>query len=348
MTELSSASLVQLVDPVLDVDVVAPAFDASPPDDLAAAGRYWERREGMRGRVRAGALVTGGRDVFASTADAEMWLVDAATGCRTARRPVRPPRLPRRAPAGQPARARSTTATAIASCSGRIGVKATAGDNARAAAAGPGLRHARHGASSAASTSRSTSTASSPRSEPAFTPGVDPSRERAAGAVRPQRRAQRSRTSTSRTSTTTATTRSTAATSPGNAGCPGVAPPFDYVPDEPGCLRRAPRRARGADRRRPARAGHPARAGGRGPGHLHGRRRRARMRHDEQRRRQAGHAAGARARGSPRSAARPTTRPTTATAPTTAGSWPRSSTAPTASSSCRRRRATRCSARRRA
>jgi len=75
MTELASASLVQLVNPMLDVDVVAPAFDASPPDDLEAAGRYWERREGMRGRVPAGALVTGGRDVFASTADSEVWLV---------------------------------------------------------------------------------------------------------------------------------------------------------------------------------------------------------------------------------------------------------------------------------
>ena len=85
MTELSGASLLQLVNPMLDVDVVAPAFDASPPDDLEAAGRYWERREGMRGRVPAGALVTGGRDVFASTADTEVWLVrgDSAVAQRS-------------------------------------------------------------------------------------------------------------------------------------------------------------------------------------------------------------------------------------------------------------------------
>ncbi|HTK23465.1 MAG TPA: lamin tail domain-containing protein [Gaiella sp.] len=85
MTELSGASLLQLVNPMLDVDVVAPAFDASPPDDLEAAGRYWERREGMRGRVPAGALVTGGRDVFASTADSEVWLVrgDSAVAQRS-------------------------------------------------------------------------------------------------------------------------------------------------------------------------------------------------------------------------------------------------------------------------
>jgi hypothetical protein len=75
-TELSSARLVELVSQMpLDVDSVAPAFDADPPDNLVAAGRYWERHEGMRGRVPAGAVVTGGRDVFASTADSEVWVI---------------------------------------------------------------------------------------------------------------------------------------------------------------------------------------------------------------------------------------------------------------------------------
>ena len=75
MTQLSSASLVEVVSPLLDVDVVAPAFDAAPPDDLVEAGRYWERREGMRGRVLTGAVVTGARDVFGSTADSELWVI---------------------------------------------------------------------------------------------------------------------------------------------------------------------------------------------------------------------------------------------------------------------------------
>jgi uncharacterized protein len=74
-TELSSASLQEVVNPLLDVDAVAPAFEADPPDGLADAGRYWERREGMRGRVLAGSLVTGPRDVFASTADSEVWVI---------------------------------------------------------------------------------------------------------------------------------------------------------------------------------------------------------------------------------------------------------------------------------
>ena len=74
-TQLSGASLLELVNPLLDVDVVVPAFDAAPPDELADAGRYWERREGMRGHVLSGAVVTGARDVFASTADSELWVI---------------------------------------------------------------------------------------------------------------------------------------------------------------------------------------------------------------------------------------------------------------------------------
>ena len=128
MTELSSASLEQLVNPMLDVDVVAPAFDASPPDDLEAAGRYWERREGMRGRVPAGALVTGGRDVFASTADSEVWLVrgDSAVAQRSnpyARRAFRDAHPLD----NQPGLVDDGNGYRI--LLGPLGVKATAGDN---------------------------------------------------------------------------------------------------------------------------------------------------------------------------------------------------------------------------
>ena len=52
---------------------------------LDDANRYWERLESMRLRVPAGSLVTDGLDVFPSTADAEMWLVrgDSQIGQRT-------------------------------------------------------------------------------------------------------------------------------------------------------------------------------------------------------------------------------------------------------------------------
>src|SRR5690606_9574219 len=76
MTQLSSASLVNIVATGLDVDAVVEVTDAMPPADLAEAERFWERHEGMRMRVRAGSATTSGRDVFASTADSEIWLVD--------------------------------------------------------------------------------------------------------------------------------------------------------------------------------------------------------------------------------------------------------------------------------
>ena len=76
LTELSSASLVRVLDTGVDVDTEVAVTDAVPPANLADADRFWERHEGMRMRVRDGSGVTSGRDVFPSTADAEIWLVD--------------------------------------------------------------------------------------------------------------------------------------------------------------------------------------------------------------------------------------------------------------------------------
>jgi predicted extracellular nuclease len=76
LTELSSASLVSVLDSGLDVNTAVEVANAIPPAPLADANRFWERHEGMRMRVRAGSSATGGRDVFASTADSEIWLVD--------------------------------------------------------------------------------------------------------------------------------------------------------------------------------------------------------------------------------------------------------------------------------
>ncbi len=73
LTQLSSASLVQVVRSGVDIEAEVPAFEVDPPVDLAAANRYWERHEGMQAQVPAGSLVQGGRNVFASTADAEIY-----------------------------------------------------------------------------------------------------------------------------------------------------------------------------------------------------------------------------------------------------------------------------------
>jgi uncharacterized protein len=75
LTELTSASLVQLVRSGVDVDAEAPSIEAAPPSVLADANRWWERREGMSVRVPAGFLATSARDVFASTADGEAWVM---------------------------------------------------------------------------------------------------------------------------------------------------------------------------------------------------------------------------------------------------------------------------------
>ncbi|SCG35753.1 lamin tail domain-containing protein [Micromonospora halophytica] len=75
-TQLSSASLVRKLDSGLDVDTAVAVADAVPPAEVADANRFWERHEGARLRVRAGSGVTGPRDVFGSTADSEVWVVD--------------------------------------------------------------------------------------------------------------------------------------------------------------------------------------------------------------------------------------------------------------------------------
>ncbi|MFI5925961.1 lamin tail domain-containing protein [Micromonospora sp. NPDC051543] len=75
-TQLSGASLVRRIATGLDVDTAVTVTDATPPVELTEAQRWWERHEGARLRVRAGSGAVSGRDVFSSTADAELWVVD--------------------------------------------------------------------------------------------------------------------------------------------------------------------------------------------------------------------------------------------------------------------------------
>ncbi|RKN44219.1 lamin tail domain-containing protein [Micromonospora endolithica] len=76
MTQLSGASLVRRVASGVDVNTAVEVTDAVPPADLADAERFWERHEGARLRVRAGSAAVSGRNVFSSTADAETYVVD--------------------------------------------------------------------------------------------------------------------------------------------------------------------------------------------------------------------------------------------------------------------------------
>jgi predicted extracellular nuclease len=76
MTQLTGASLVTTLATGLDITTEVATTDAVPPASLADADRFWERHEGARMRVRAGSGTTSGRDVFPSTADSEIWLID--------------------------------------------------------------------------------------------------------------------------------------------------------------------------------------------------------------------------------------------------------------------------------
>ena len=74
LTELSSGQALAVVRSGANIDAETPAFETDPPSDLAEANRYWERREGMRAQVPAGSVVLNGRNVFPSTADGEVWV----------------------------------------------------------------------------------------------------------------------------------------------------------------------------------------------------------------------------------------------------------------------------------
>ncbi|MGH6691358.1 MAG: lamin tail domain-containing protein, partial [Gammaproteobacteria bacterium] len=75
LTELTSVRLVGVVRSGVDLDTETPAVIADPPATLGDANRFWERREGMRFRIEAGSVVTAPRDVFGSTLDAEFWFI---------------------------------------------------------------------------------------------------------------------------------------------------------------------------------------------------------------------------------------------------------------------------------
>jgi hypothetical protein len=75
LTQLTSAEWVTtLATGVTGVQV----DDAVPPADRNAADLFWEQREGMQLRVRAGSGVVSNTKTFASTDDAETWVVDRA------------------------------------------------------------------------------------------------------------------------------------------------------------------------------------------------------------------------------------------------------------------------------
>jgi uncharacterized protein len=75
LTELTSPRLLAVAGTGLDPDTAVTVTEADPPAELADANRYWERHEGERLRIPAGSIATSGRDVFPGTADSEVWVL---------------------------------------------------------------------------------------------------------------------------------------------------------------------------------------------------------------------------------------------------------------------------------
>jgi predicted extracellular nuclease len=77
-TRLNNPRLVQVVRSGVILNDEIPAFEVNPQadieDDIQDAYRYWERHEGMRAQVPANSIVLDGRDVFLSTFDSEVWV----------------------------------------------------------------------------------------------------------------------------------------------------------------------------------------------------------------------------------------------------------------------------------
>lgn len=225
LTELTSASLVTQLDanvPAEEVEI----DDATPPADSAAADLFWERHEGMQLRVRAGSGVVSGTKVFNSTDDAEVWAIDrddplmqrADPYARRVFRDAHPLD-------DQPGLVDNGNGDRI--LIGPMGVKATAGDSAKVlppartfdtvtgdAVGGLYYAFAKYGIQPASI---------------AFTPGVDPSKNN------PPKAADRDREVA--VATFNVENLYDFRDDPfdgcdfaGNTGCPGVSPPFDYVP----------------------------------------------------------------------------------------------------------------------
>jgi hypothetical protein len=78
LTEMSNPRLVTVErtgEDAVELATEVEMTEADPADDLADANRFWERHEGMLFHLDPGAQVVAARDVFGSTADGEVWVV---------------------------------------------------------------------------------------------------------------------------------------------------------------------------------------------------------------------------------------------------------------------------------
>jgi predicted extracellular nuclease len=227
LTELTSPRLVDVAATGLDPDTDIVVTEATPPAALADANRYWERHEGERILVPGGSIATSGRDVFPSTADSEVWLIrpDDPLAARTdpyARRVFRDPH-----PLDNQPQPLFDDGNGNRIMLASLGVKAASGDSATLlppvrvfdtldddAVGGLFFSFEKYGVQVESA---------------AFTPGVDPSLN-APPAPADRRNEVAISTANLENLYDFRDDPTDGCDFVGNAGCPGVSPPFDYVP----------------------------------------------------------------------------------------------------------------------
>jgi uncharacterized protein len=227
LTELTSPRLVDVAAAGLDPDTDVVVIEAAPPADLADANRYWERHEGERVRVPGGSIATSGRDVFPSTADSEVWLIrpDDPLAARTdpyARRVFRDPH-----PLDNQPQPLFDDGNGNRIMLASLGVKAASGDSTTLlppvrvfdtldddAVGGLYFSFEKYGIQVESA---------------AFTPGADPSIN-APPAPADRRNEVAISTANLENLYDFRDDPTDGCDFAGNPGCPGVSPPFDYVP----------------------------------------------------------------------------------------------------------------------
>lgn len=75
-TELTRPHLLRVLRSGVDLQKEAAPFEVNPPDDAEQAVTYWKSHEGMRGVLPAGALAISGRHLYGAS-DAEAWFMCA-------------------------------------------------------------------------------------------------------------------------------------------------------------------------------------------------------------------------------------------------------------------------------
>lgn len=226
-TQLSGASLVRRIGGGLAVDTAVAVTDAVPPAELTDAQRFWERHEGTRMRVRAGSGAVSGRDVFSSTADAELWVVDRDDPLLDRADPYTRRVFRDSHPLDNDPTRRFDDGNGQRTLLGSMGVKATAGDSAALLPPAHTFDTLRADAVGGVYYSFEKYGVQVERAE--FDAGADPSKN---NPPKPADRSQEVAVATYNVENLYDYRDDPfdGCDFTGNAGCPGVDPPFDYVP----------------------------------------------------------------------------------------------------------------------